>query len=593
MKSFRALAIFLIGAFAADLASAGSATWKAAPVSGDWNAPTNWTPNTVPNGPSDVATFGPSTQRAISLSDDVEVNEIVFDPGGSRFAINSISTAVLTISGAGITNNSGMTQQFVVNQNENGDSDGLRFTNSAIAGTNTMLTAMPGVTSDFGTGGAILFEGQSSADHAIIQVFGAKAYAFRRGELTFLDNSTAGDATISTLGIPGGDVGALTFVDASTAGNATINNGGSGFIVGFFYFFNTANAGTSQITNQGTIVFGDSTSLDQATITNVSGSATFAITSTAGSGTIVNQAGSAAGTNGAATHFTNSSTAGSATLIAEAGSNGGGGGLITFDQTSNGGQARLEVFGNGSLDISSRDVPGITIGSLEGDGSVFLGANNLSIGGNGLNTIFSGVIQDGGSAGGTGGQLSKVTSDTLTLSGGNTYTGGTTVTSGTLAVTNTTGSATGSGPVTVSGGILAGNGILVGPVTIGGGSAAAVIAPGGNHVATLTIQDQLTFGVRSTYQCSCQIRGGQARADQVVANGLHIGNGSRFKFATFGPGNLTVGTELIVINNTSADPINGTFSNLPDGGIIVTDSGNLQANYEGGDGNDLTLTVVP
>ena len=49
---------------------------------------------------------------------------------------------------------------------------------------------------------------------------------------------------------------------------------------------------------------------------------------------------------------------------------------------------------------------------------------------------------------------------------------------------------------------------------------------------------------------------------------------------------------LNVISNTSANPISGTFNNLADGGIVNV-NGNLQASYEGGDGNDLTLTVVP
>ena len=40
-------------------------------------------------------------------------------------------------------------------------------------------------------------------------------------------------------------------------------------------------------------------------------------------------------------------------------------------------------------------------------------------------------------------------------------------------------------------------------------------------------------------------------------------------------------------------PIIGTFMNLPDGGTITAGSNTFQANYEGGDGNDLTLTVVP
>jgi hypothetical protein len=37
----------------------------------------------------------------------------------------------------------------------------------------------------------------------------------------------------------------------------------------------------------------------------------------------------------------------------------------------------------------------------------------------------------------------------------------------------------------------------------------------------------------------------------------------------------------------------GTFSNLVDGSTFASNGNNFQVNYEGGDGNDLTLTVVP
>jgi hypothetical protein len=56
---------------------------------------------------------------------------------------------------------------------------------------------------------------------------------------------------------------------------------------------------------------------------------------------------------------------------------------------------------------------------------------------------------------------------------------------------------------------------------------------------------------------------------------------------------LTHGTAFPVISNTSATPIAGVFANLPDGAIVTVNGNNLQASYTGGDGNDLTLTVVP
>ena len=92
---------------------------------------------------------------------------------------------------------------------------------------------------------------------------------------------------------------------------------------------------------------------------------------------------------GGATQFSFTSTAGNATLIANAGSPGrfippgifipgGLGGTIQFNAASTGGTSRVEVFGNGSVDISNHASPGVTIGSLVGNGSVLLGANNLT-----------------------------------------------------------------------------------------------------------------------------------------------------------------------------------------------------------------------
>ncbi len=55
---------------------------------------------------------------------------------------------------------------------------------------------------------------------------------------------------------------------------------------------------------------------------------------------------------------------------------------------------------------------------------------------------------------------------------------------------------------------------------------------------------------------------------------------------------LPVGTVFTAISNTSATPINGTFANLPDGSTVFAGGKSCQVSYSGGDGNDLTLTVV-
>src|SRR6476659_4446677 len=91
--------------FSVHAAQAGSATWKSSPTNGDWNTTANWSPATIPNGASDVATFGASNQTSVAASLSTEVGAIVFNPGASAFNITVIGEDhVLTISGAGITN---------------------------------------------------------------------------------------------------------------------------------------------------------------------------------------------------------------------------------------------------------------------------------------------------------------------------------------------------------------------------------------------------------------------------------------------------------------------------------------------------------
>ena len=64
---------------------------------------------------------------------------------------------------------------------------------------------------------------------------------------------------------------------------------------------------------------------------------------------------------------------------------GSAGAGIIFAADSTGGTARVELFGNAVLLIHDDHAgPGVTIGSLEGDGAVFLGSKNLTVGSNNL-----------------------------------------------------------------------------------------------------------------------------------------------------------------------------------------------------------------
>jgi autotransporter-associated beta strand protein len=283
-----------------------------------------------------------------------------------------------------------------------------------------------------------------------------------------------------------------------------------------------------------------------------------------------------------------SATAANAKITANGGVDGSNGGAIVFTKKSKGGAATITLNGNAVLDITMHNTPGVTIGSLAGAGSVLLGANTLTIGSNNQSTTFSGVIE------GTGG-VTKIGTGTLTLSGVNTYTGATTVGAGVLNLANKTGSATGAGAVNVTSGTLGGKGIIAGATTIGTGSGAgAFLAPalGSNKQAILTIQSAITFNSDATYTCTFKAKKNTAKTDKVLANGVTI-NGAILNLLGQTQGSLKRGLRLTLISNTSTNPISGTFSNLPDGGIVTINGNNFQASYEGGDGNDLTLTVVP
>src|SRR5215471_6396612 len=125
---------------------AGSATWKASAANDEWFDVNNWVQRTIPNGPGDTATFASSNRTSIDIfAFDMELNGIVFNPGASAFTIatNLQVAPQLTISGVGITNNSGVVQNFVLTN----PATQMFFINNATAGS---LTAFTGGQISFG-----------------------------------------------------------------------------------------------------------------------------------------------------------------------------------------------------------------------------------------------------------------------------------------------------------------------------------------------------------------------------------------------------------------------------------------------------------
>jgi hypothetical protein len=174
-------------------ARAGSATWNLNPASNDWNTAANWTPATVPNMPADTATFGVSNKKSISTSAGFGLNGMVFNPGASAYTIST--SDFIDISGTGIVNNSGVTQNIIAAIDTFGDFGDISFTNNATSGESVNYDVKGGPFSDF-----------------------------IGGEITFYDNSSAGSGDVFTTsgGLRGGASGSeVNFEDDSTAAGVT------------------------------------------------------------------------------------------------------------------------------------------------------------------------------------------------------------------------------------------------------------------------------------------------------------------------------------------------------------------------------------
>jgi autotransporter-associated beta strand protein len=539
---------------------AGSATWGVNPTTNDWNMAANWNPRTVPNGPTDTATFPNSNTANPVIHSSVELDALVFaDSTLTAFTIvagesSGQDVASLTLSGTGIVNNSDaliQAVQAVPTLATNGITNVIAFRNSA----------------------TLAAQGQA---FTFLTALGGGSTGLVGGEIQFFDNSTAGAATVEAdKGQNGGSAGRVSFFDNSSAAEGQVVNiaGNAGSAPGVTTFHDASTAGTAVVEN------------NSASAAGVEGGTTFFLgSSTADDSVIFAHGGIGANAGGGIVIFADTSSAGNAILDGDSGINGGMNASFQFLADSTGGTAA--ILGSGDLMISDHNPPGITIASIEGGGNVFLGSNELTVATT-LSKTYFGVIQGSGS-------LTKIGTGSLTLSGSNTYTGGTTVRRGRLVVNNTVGSGTGTGAVRISAGILAGRGTIAGAVTVGTGSGlGAALAPGkaGGKTDTITIQNRLTFQPDSTYNFELKTTVGTA--DKIVANGVTINSGALFSFIGLGSGTLTPGTVFTAISNTAVTPFSGAFANLPDGSTITIGSNTFQASYEGGDGNDLTLTVVP
>jgi hypothetical protein len=264
------------------------------PADNNWNNAANWTPAQVPTG---TASFGLSNVTDLSISTPTSIGKLVFTTGADSYTITTIPTTnnpflTFMVTGAGITNNSGVAQTFVVATDEAGDGSSIQFAN----------TAAPGAMTNF------ISQAAAAKD-------GANAYVY------FTQSASAGSASFYNTGcaIEDGIGGEMSFGNKSSADLATITNAG----------------GSGSGALGGETYFGNSSTAAHATTTCIGGTVT--------------------GAKGGSVYFSEGSWPDSATLTVNGGTEGAEGGEISFLDFENGNRpstARAVMSGNATLFVS-------------------------------------------------------------------------------------------------------------------------------------------------------------------------------------------------------------------------------------------------
>jgi len=141
--------------FAATSAQAQDATWLLNPGSGSFNTASNWNPAVVP---TNTAFFGASNTTSILFDPFIttSIGTLQFNPGAPAytFATSSPLTTSISITGAGIVNNSSNAPTFIVGNQAN-----IFFRGTSSAGNATIITNAGGLTAfvDSATGGNARF----------------------------------------------------------------------------------------------------------------------------------------------------------------------------------------------------------------------------------------------------------------------------------------------------------------------------------------------------------------------------------------------------------------------------------------------------
>ena len=441
-------------------------------------------------------------------------------------------------------------------------------------------------TSSFNAGTSIVLESGSNdfVGAVTLKNMGANNVSINDTNAIIIASSNVGSGTLNINAVGISQTGPV--IQEAAAGAVTFNAG-----AGSLTLLNSANdfTGTVSINNSGSfaVQLGDANALQLGTI--LAGGATSItangpITSSP-SGTIsnsgtLNLTGATLGTvskpiaivniaglNATSTGNGNISLKALTNTIQVAGLNAGTG-TITLEGGNFISSASEIVHDNSSINLNGGtwdlNNKSETVASLIGSSNITLGSGSITISGSTVDN-YSGTLS------GTG-NFTRTGSGSTTFLSANNYTGKTFVLGGSLIL-----NANQASNFIVDGGTLSGS------ATIG-----KLEAKSGSVSPSLLLSNDLSLSGRSALNLTIRGTSPGAGNDQIVTHGTVTLGDAALNLS--GSVNLKTGEELILVNNDGVDPVSGTFKGIANNQIITIQGTSYRFKYDGGDGNDITLT---
>lgn len=208
-------------------------------------------------------------------------------------------------------------------------------------------------------------------------------------------------------------------------------------------------------------------------------------------------------------------------------------------------------------------------------------AGNLDLNGKTLTIAGAGNTEISGTITGAASNVTKTGGGTLTLSSDNSYDGTTTLNEGALILNSGDLS---ESAVTVGGGTLSGSG-STGALTGTGGT----ISPG-TSAGLMSVNGNLSLGSGSALDIEINGKTAATDYDQLLVTGaVALNNPALNVIFGYTP---EAGDSIIIIDNDGTDIVTGEFNGLAPGTSVGPAGVPMVIDYDGGDGNDVALTVM-